>query len=95
MTPGSHLIVLGQAEDAIQIRKQGLQLRDTVLILLPGPREVFAFLFRKPLEGTVAQNVLKHGVGGLNIDGCRILCAGGSPSAGRAYYRQQGSRSYS
>ena len=27
---------------------------------------------RKPLDGTVAQNVLKHGVGGINIDGCRI-----------------------
>lgn len=27
---------------------------------------------RKPLDGTVAGNVLKHGVGALNIDGCRI-----------------------
>jgi len=27
---------------------------------------------RKPLDGTVAQNVLKHGVGGINIDGCRV-----------------------
>lgn len=27
---------------------------------------------RKPLETTVAGNVLKHGVGGLNIDGCRV-----------------------
>lgn len=30
------------------------------------------WLCRKPLEGTVAQNVLRHGTGGLNIDGCRI-----------------------
>ena len=30
----------------------------------------------KPLEGTVAGNVLKYGVGGLNIDGCRIPAAG-------------------
>lgn len=29
-------------------------------------------LARKPLVGTVAANVLAHGVGGLNIDGCRI-----------------------
>lgn len=30
-------------------------------------------LARKPLEGTVAKNVLSHeGCGGLNIDGCRI-----------------------
>ena len=29
-------------------------------------------LCRKPLIGTLAENVLKHGVGGLNIDGCRV-----------------------
>lgn len=29
-------------------------------------------LARKPLEGTNAENVLKFGVGGLNIDGCRV-----------------------
>jgi len=29
-------------------------------------------LARKPLDGTVAQNVLEHGVGGLNIDACRV-----------------------
>lgn len=27
---------------------------------------------RKPLAGTVVENVLKHGVGGLNIDGCKV-----------------------
>ena len=29
-------------------------------------------LVRKPLSGTIAQNVLEHGTGALNIDGCRI-----------------------
>ena len=29
-------------------------------------------LARKPLDGTVANNVLKHGTGGLNIDGSRV-----------------------
>jgi hypothetical protein len=27
---------------------------------------------RKPLCGTVAQNVLRHGTGGINVDGCRV-----------------------
>lgn len=27
---------------------------------------------RKPLIGTVAENVLEHGVGGINVDACRI-----------------------
>ena len=30
------------------------------------------WLARKPLDGTVAENLLKHGTGVLNIDGCRI-----------------------
>lgn len=29
-------------------------------------------VFRKPLIGTVVENVLKHGTGGLNIDACRV-----------------------
>jgi site-specific DNA-methyltransferase (adenine-specific) len=27
---------------------------------------------RKPLEGTVAANVLEHGTGAINVDGCRV-----------------------
>ena len=33
---------------------------------------------RKPLIGTVADNVLKYGTGGLNIDGCRVGDEGGT-----------------
>lgn len=29
-------------------------------------------LARKPLTGTVAHNILTHGTGGINIDGCRV-----------------------
>ena len=48
-------------------------------------------LVRKPLDGTVAANALKHGVGGLNIDGSRVEVTGehggrdGEASAGRRY----------
>lgn len=30
------------------------------------------WLFRKPLDGTIAENVLKHGVGALNVEECRV-----------------------
>ena len=30
------------------------------------------WLFRRPLEGTVAANVLKHGTGAINVDRCRV-----------------------
>ena len=36
---------------------------------------------RKPLDGTVAQTVLTHGTGGINIDGCRVGRADGDDSS--------------
>ena len=36
-------------------------------------------LARKPLDGTVANNVLTYGVGGINIDGCRVEAPDGVP----------------
>ena len=40
-------------------------------------------LARKPLTVTVAANVLEHGTGALNVDGCRIdVAEGDEPSAG-------------
>jgi site-specific DNA-methyltransferase (adenine-specific) len=37
---------------------------------------------RKPLCGTVAENVLQHGTGGLNVDGCRVAATGESLHGG-------------
>jgi site-specific DNA-methyltransferase (adenine-specific) len=34
---------------------------------------------RKPLIGTVAENVLAHGTGALNVDGCRVSASDGRP----------------
>jgi site-specific DNA-methyltransferase (adenine-specific) len=43
-------------------------------------------VFRKPLEGTVVENVLKHGTGAMNIDGTRVSYrseADKTPSVGK------------
>ncbi|NMV37225.1 DNA-methyltransferase [Ralstonia insidiosa] len=46
---------------------------------------------RKPLQGTVAENVLQFGTGAINIDGCRVMPTGesrerlGEPSQDRRY----------
>lgn len=40
------------------------------------------WLFRKPLMGSVAENVLAHGTGAINIDGCRIEAVGGITPGG-------------
>ena len=42
-------------------------------------------LARKPLIGSVAANVLKHGAGGLNITGCRISLEKGEPRVTQGY----------
>ena len=34
---------------------------------------------RKPLTGTVAANVIQHGTGALNVDGCRVEAVEGRP----------------
>lgn len=39
---------------------------------------------RKPLAGTVAANVLQHGTGALNIDGCRVAAEEGDAFGGGA-----------
>lgn len=38
---------------------------------------------RKPVPGTVTANVLRHGTGAINIDGCRVGASGGTIIDGR------------
>jgi len=38
---------------------------------------------RKPLVGTVAENVLTHGTGAINVDGCRVGANGGTRRDGK------------
>jgi DNA modification methylase len=47
---------------------------------------------RKPLIGTVAENVLAHGTGALNIDGCRIGTSGATTRSAQTEYGQSGWR---
>jgi site-specific DNA-methyltransferase (adenine-specific) len=75
MTPGEHIV-------SEIPRAEGMALRDTFLVLLPGPTVLPLFLRRERLEGNVVETLLKHGHGALNIDGCRtdsseVLSGGG------------------
>ena len=51
-------------------------------------------LARKPLDGTVAENVLKWGCGGINIDGCRIELAVDDPSHKNYHTNRKTFRNY-
>ena len=74
----------GRSEDAYQ---DGSEINDTLAITAPATPEAQQWagfgtalkpalepitMARKPLEGTVAANVLAHGTGGINVDGCRV-----------------------
>ena len=48
---------------------------------------------RKPLlESTVAANVLEHGIGAINVDGCRVGTNGGTTRSEQAPYAASGWR---
>jgi site-specific DNA-methyltransferase (adenine-specific) len=50
-------------------------------------------LARKPLsESSIAANVLKHGTGGINVDGCRVGVDGGTTRSHQAAYAESGWR---
>jgi len=70
---GSHIAVFSHDPDIAAIgRLLGFEFRDTILVLHPGPRTSFIFLFRAPVAGSVAEQVLQTGTGGLHIGASRI-----------------------
>ena len=89
LKPGANVALTGTfdtpaslASSTAALEDSGLEIRDCGCVLEPA--EMSAILFaRKPLDGTVAANVLKYGTGALNIDASRIgIAAGDEPSAG-------------
>jgi len=76
---GSHIIVVRNINNfvstTIKLEDLGWAVRDCIKILM-GQKSVQATLLRKPFKGTVANNVLTNGCGGLNIDACRIQGGG-------------------
>lgn len=70
---GPRLISAAATKDAVRWEGWGTALK---------PSWEPVVVARKPLAGTVAQNVLAHGTGALNIAGCRL------PSTGESCQRQ-------
>src|ERR1700681_570869 len=82
LPPGHHILAIGTPQTyhriACQIEDAGFEIRDKILYLHErGSLQIC--LARKPLAGTVAANLLAYGVGGLNIDGCRVACSDKTP----------------
>jgi len=90
MIPGTHIAVVSKdCFETFSGRFQGWELRDTLLVLTPGPSTLYVFLFRVPLqESTVIAQVLKTGTSGLNIDACRIGTQTKTNSSSPSKFRQ-------
>ena len=79
LKPGAYCVSVVERSQAaahtIAMRLAGLQIRDVVEIMASpsgGGGRGAAIIGRKALDGTVAENVSKHGTGGINVDGTRI-----------------------
>ena len=77
--PGSHVIRQGDHRTGLALEVEGYEIRDCVHVVTTSGVEMW-WVARWPVEGTVTSNVLKHGVGALNIDGCRLSWFGATPS---------------
>ncbi len=81
-TDGAHIIVLRNVNNfistSIELEDEGWELHDSINVLLQ-KGSLHATLFRKPFKGTVANNVLENGCGGINIDASRIATNGEQP----------------
>jgi hypothetical protein len=88
LPPGDHAAVLtGTFATGVVGRLVGMELRDAMVVMLPGPDVGLVFLFRKPLsEPTVAAQTLKTGTGGLDIGACRVGSSGGTRRSGQALH---------
>lgn len=95
LRPGAHAAVRASPtqlpDSGVALRLAGFEIRDTIAHVA-GDRIVWWILARKPLDGTVANNVLAHGVGGLNIDASRVgsetrinMPAGNKANSGGVY----------
>ena len=76
---GSHIVVLrtpaNYISTAISLEDLGWEVRDCIKIG-SSDNTLQVGLFRKPFAGSIANNVLENGCGGLNIDATRIKGGG-------------------
>lgn len=74
-TDGAHIVVLHKTNyyisNIIKLEDEGWEVRDCIKIQFQN-ESLQAGLLRKPFKGTVANNVIKNGCGGININACRI-----------------------
>src|SRR5271168_3168667 len=95
--PGAHVALLTSDEyQAIEARRAGFEIRDTLLLLWPRTTS-FAFLLRAPFPGGTTDQIEMTGTGVLNVDACRVAAdlseffsATGKPRSGMGHAKGYG-----
>jgi site-specific DNA-methyltransferase (adenine-specific) len=77
MPPGTFVFMIcsdgEEHRGEMVLRKAGLEIRDSIRWFHGTPaKHLTVVVGRKPIEGTVAENTLRYGCGGINVDGCRV-----------------------
>lgn len=76
LKPGGHIAITNtpQLYDYVgmALRLQNIEIRDMIMWLSETYGSTPTILGRKLFKGTVANNVITCGTGGINIDGCRV-----------------------
>jgi len=72
---GSHIVYVVGINDyvskAIELEDLGWEIRDCIKIIKNG-ESLQALILRKSIKGTIVNNLINNGCGGINIDVCRI-----------------------
>ena len=72
LQPGANVVLLTSDEyQAIEARRAGFELRDTILLLWPKMTS-YAFLLRRPLQAGTLDSLIESGGGAFNIRACRV-----------------------
>ena len=72
---GEHVVVFGGIEEGLAGRAAGYEVRDAVLVVLPGG-SVTAWVFRAPLGGSVLEASVRGEPGALGIEASRVQGGG-------------------
>jgi hypothetical protein len=89
LKPGAAVLAALNWRDVCRAEDAGLEVKDGLVWVRPG-QHTRLMLGRKALDGTLSENTIRWGVGGINIGACRNGLTGGTTRANQSEHYSQG-----
>jgi DNA modification methylase len=93
LKPGGHLLAFSGSRTyhrmVVNIEDAGFEIRDQIMWVYGSglkPAHEPIVVARKPVVGTIVENLLEYGTGALNIDGCRVGSSGATARGSQVEY---------